>query len=1264
MALEASEGLTAMSARPVRIGVIDTGFDLTNPLIPSALIDRAGSVDHVDGDARDLRYGTAAHGQMVLGAMAYRGATTPAALSCALPSAVTFELHNTALASTQIQAALGATLDADVVNMSFGYTQAFVDAPQSGWYAAQFLAPMAQGAAQGRGGLGVAYVAAAGNARGQNHDSTFHHLQNNEFVIAVAAIDAAERSAAFSSVGENILTSAFGVGVQTTTIRSVKGADLTYASGTSFAAPMVSVVAARIIEANGALGYRDVQSILALSSRDAAQPETGKAANGATGWNGGGLSYARETGFGVADVAAAVALAETWEGARTHANRAVAKAAQGYGAAEGALAQGLWFSRGFTLAKSIDVEHVSLRVELTHADHNDLTIEIVSPTGTVSRVLANGLTPGASSGLLRFDFGVRRFFGEEAQGNWTVRVLDDRDADQTGAVSRLELTVTGAAGGQDDLYVYTEDFSANWTAARGLYADALGANTLNFAAMLSPVTLDLSGRTAGLVDGRPFQVAAGARAATVHLGAGADSLTGSDGAETIHLRGGDDWVAAGGGDDVIHAGAGTETVDGGAGFDTLVIGALAAQATWTMLAGGWARILTPTSQIVAFAVEAFRFLDATLGWPSSPAPPAPSSTPTAGADLLSGGAGSERIAALAGDDTVTGSAGSDTIDGGAGADVMDYSGLAGAVRLAGGLVVKAGGMDRLSGVEQVIGAAGADSLKAGSGVVSLSGGAGADTLVGSAAADALRGDGGDDVLRASLGDDRLDGGAGRDTADYAALSAAIAFGDGFVTKAGGSRDALVSVERLIATRHADRIQAGGDLLSVEGGDGNDTISGGAAADSLSGGNGDDLLTAYRPDSAATRAATDLATADTLAGGAGNDRLLGSRGDNRLDGGDGSDVISGGEGWDVAAWSGVRAAYAVAFDAHGALTVTDIARRWVDRLDGVETLAFADGRVDVAGAFAAAVAAARGLAIAGGSGAETRTGTLGADLFLASAGSDTLRGGHGFDTVDYLAARSGVSVTGAAARDGLGGVDRLESIERILGSNHADAITAGASPLTVDGRAGDDRILGGAGADALGGGAGADRIEGGDGRDLLHDSDGRADMLGGAGDDAFVFRAGHVGVIDGGAGHDAAALSGAGVFALEALTGVETILGDGAGRGALQTLTVADHAGPTLGVFGVDRLAFHSGYALFPASSGEGRALHVAAAAFAAMGLAIAEGRAPAADWSAGLTGPAPAGVLRHVMVATAGGLTDLWTDAATLHMAGGVAVDISGWDGV
>ncbi|MBV5276894.1 S8 family serine peptidase, partial [bacterium] len=80
--------------------------------------------------------------------------------------------------------------------------------------------------------------------------------------------------------------------------------------GTSAAAPVVSGVAALMLEANPLLGYRDVQEILALS---ATHPDslTWKT-NAANNWNLGGMLFNDQLGFGLVDAYAAVQLADTW----------------------------------------------------------------------------------------------------------------------------------------------------------------------------------------------------------------------------------------------------------------------------------------------------------------------------------------------------------------------------------------------------------------------------------------------------------------------------------------------------------------------------------------------------------------------------------------------------------------------------------------------------------------------------------------------------------------------------------------------------------------------------------------------------------------------------------------------------------------------------------------------------------------------------------------------------------------------------------------
>lgn len=1186
-----------MSGKHIKIGVIDSSFDITNPLV-AARLDRAGSVDHVDGDAGSLLYRAQTHGQMVLGAMLRDNAALPN-LSMRLPDSAAFELHNTTYSSVTIRTALRASSDCDVVNMSFGFTTAFSDTLYNSAFKADVYDPILSGAASGRGGLGVNYVAAGGNNRSSLNDSTFHTLQNTEFVTAVAAVDSSEAVASFSSAGENLLTAAHGVSVDVLSIPSITGRTETTASGTSFAAPKIATLQSEMLSLNGALGYRDVQLILALASRDAAAPEGGRTANGATGWNGGGLTYSRDLGFGIADRAAALALAETWEAGDFYANRAIESSVQTFSSSSGRLSHNSPFTRSFDVKRAIDVEHVNLRVELYHADFNDLVIEIVSPFGTVSRVMANALAPSQQGGWLKFDFGVRRFMGEEGDGRWTVRLLDNRDSSQTGYVTRLDLRVTGSQASDNDTYVFTEDFAANWTEARGSYADGVGVNTLNFAAIHSPLVLDLTGASASEVAGKSLAFSYGATADRIFLGSGADRLTGTDRAETIHMRGGDDTVLAGGGDDVIHHLSGADRVDGGAGVDAIVFTARVAEATWTMLADGWTRLATATSTVVCWAVENFRFLDATLSW-----------------DALFGGS------------------------------------------------------------LEILGTEAADRIETGE----------RDEIV--------RAGAGDDLILGSTGDDRIEGGAGFDAVDYAALSAGLTLLAGQVAKAEGG-DALVDVERVVGTAHADRMTAGAGVQTLIGADGDDALTGDDAANLLDGGLG----------------------ADALDGGAGADTLLGGAGDDMLIGGAGSDRVDGGEGSDTAVLAGVRSSYDVRFDAFGAAFATLRGTTEVDALLGVETLAFDDASVSVSGLLADATAAAASVAVRvhwGGGGNDVMTGTIGRDAFVSSAGNDVFRGGLGLDYADYSRDRYGLTYNNGMVNDGQRGTDRLEGVEVVIGSNANDSFFGWTDAMELRGLGGNDRIMGGMKADVLRGGAGSDTItayrsdsaaarsasdletadrlygdagddwlyggrgdnviEGGagfdrawgaDGDDLMWDADSAGDMRGGNGDDVFVFTAGHRGLLMGEAGRDAAVLSGAGTFTIAKMqdAGFELFLGDGAGEGAAQNLRLGGAPTAAMAVVGVDSLIFgdvrdaRAGTAV-ASFDGFAAAILTAGAARDIRSGAVGHDR-----WTTvagfGASGDAPD--LTHVLLETDGGVFDLWTDVDAITLADGRLIDISAW---
>jgi Ca2+-binding RTX toxin-like protein len=108
----------------------------------------------------------------------------------------------------------------------------------------------------------------------------------------------------------------------------------------------------------------------------------------------------------------------------------------------------------------------------------------------------------------------------------------------------------------------------------------------------------------------------------------------------------------------------------------------------------------------------------------------------------------------------------------------------------------------------------------------------------------------------------------------------------------------------------------------------------------------------------------------------------------------------------------------------------------------------------------------------------------ADIFVASTGSDIYDGGAGFDTIDYSAVTSAVTVNlGLSSATGPGR-HTLINIEGVVGSSLSDRITGNFLDNVLEGGAGNDTVDGGWGNDTIIGGAGDDRYDGGGGFDTL------------------------------------------------------------------------------------------------------------------------------------------------------------------------------------
>jgi hypothetical protein len=204
----------------------------------------------------------------------------------------------------------------DIANNSWGFSSDLL-AMSPRFTDAWFL----DGVSNGRKGLGTAIVFAGGNSRANGSNTNYSDTTNNRMVITTGAINADNDigslivgSKPFSNPGASILVAAAGSNIDSTSREligengSTFGASSGNTQGTSFAAPLVSGVVALMLEANPNLGYRDIQTILAMSAKQFSDPNTVWEKNHAaqsSGWNGGAMHVSHDYGFGKVDALAA-----------------------------------------------------------------------------------------------------------------------------------------------------------------------------------------------------------------------------------------------------------------------------------------------------------------------------------------------------------------------------------------------------------------------------------------------------------------------------------------------------------------------------------------------------------------------------------------------------------------------------------------------------------------------------------------------------------------------------------------------------------------------------------------------------------------------------------------------------------------------------------------------------------------------------------------------------------------------------------------------
>lgn len=970
-----------------------------------------------------------------------------------------------------------------ITNHSWSFTGAFVANPLIAEYAAA-LSGFTMAADLGRGKLGTIANVAAGNYRQLGLSTETNGLTVDRHVVVVGATDHLGNVAYYSNPGASILVVAPSsdtyTGITTTDVTGLLGYSVDdYTStfgGTSAATPQIAGIQAAMLEANLGLGWRDVQKILSISATHTGS-EIGAGAyryeasawilNASGNWNGGGLHFSNDYGFGMADAYAAVLLAEDWfkaySGPAVSANELSAT-----GTSSGAWNVGEAKTTDIQIEIGPDqtIEAMVLNLnDLKFSASRHLTIDLISPNGTVSNLLdQNGLEGAVISG--GWQLMSRAFQGESAVGTWTIRICSASSSD-VGSLSSLSLTAYGSSVEDKSVFFYTDEFDRYWSEERSILDYQGGPATFFASAVTGSILLDL--RTgSGLIGDNPIAVAAGTYVRTVITGDADSEIIGGDadvrffggrGADLLVGGVGNDVIDGGESDDTIDGGAGNNILSGGAGIDTLSY----ASARSGVTVGLAAKSAQQTGGAGVDTISGFESL-----------------TGSDFNDILNGDGSDNVLDGGHGDDLLIGAAGADRFIGGAGIDTVSYALSRVGVVVDLGAGAGSGGEaqgDTFEGIENVIGTNAADSITGDDGDNELNGGFGNDILSGGA---------GNDVLIGGSGADIFIGGTGRDTVSYAASRSGV-----FVDLAGGfgsGRDAqgdtFSDIENVIGTNAADTLIGDDDENEIYGLAGNDVLIGGGGADLLDGGLGVDTASYV---SAAEGVTVNLVLGsssdgdtligiENLIGSQFNDALVGDDGNNRIDGGDGDDSISGGMGNDILiggagndtvlyedAISGVVASLVVA-------KAQDTGGAGIDSLSGFENI----------------IGSAFDDILSGNALANVLDGGSGNDLLIGGAAADILIGGRGVDTASYATGKTGVIVnlrTGTGQGGDAEG-DIVTGVENLIGSAGADHLLGDAGNNVLDGGARNDILFGDGGDDLLIGGAGADVLDGGEGNDTV------------------------------------------------------------------------------------------------------------------------------------------------------------------------------------
>ncbi|KAM9742841.1 proprotein convertase subtilisin/kexin type 5b isoform 1-T1 [Menidia menidia] len=276
----------------------------------------------------------------------------------------------------------------------------------------------------GRKGRGSIFVWASGNGgRSRDHCSCDGYT-NSIYTISISSTAESGRKPWYLEECSSTLTTTYSSGENYD--RKIITTDLRHRctdshTGTSASAPMAAAIIALALEANALLTWRDVQHIIVKTSRAGHLSAPDWKTNAA------GYNVSHLYGFGLMDAEAMVKEAEGWKQVPAQhicvesADRQIRTIRPEH------VVRSVYKATGCTDNSNnhvIYLEHVVVRITITHPRRGDLSINLTSPSGTKSQLLANRLFDHSMEGFKNWEFMTTHCWGEKAAGDWVLEIYD------------------------------------------------------------------------------------------------------------------------------------------------------------------------------------------------------------------------------------------------------------------------------------------------------------------------------------------------------------------------------------------------------------------------------------------------------------------------------------------------------------------------------------------------------------------------------------------------------------------------------------------------------------------------------------------------------------------------------------------------------------------------------------------------------------------------------------------------------------------------